>query len=135
MDLIKEASLFLEKRNELAVSSVTESGYPRICILIKLKAEGCKTIYFATGTSSKKVAHYKSNPKAGVTYYDNHDSVTLIGNMTIVTDKKLKDALWDDWMAKHFPNGGKEDPEYCVIKFTTQEATIYIKEQFETVRL
>jgi general stress protein 26 len=135
MDLIKEAEIFLEKRGECAVSSVTEKGYPRICILKKLRADGCKTIYFSTGTSSKKIAHYKKNPKAGVTYFDENDSVTLLGNMNVVEDKKIKDALWSDWMAKHFPNGGKDDAEYAVIRFDAEEATIYIKGRFETIRL
>ena len=135
MDLIKETEKFLEKCDAFAVSSVTEEGYPRICVLIKLKALGCKTIYFSTSTSSKKIAHYKNNSKAGVTFFDKHDSVTLIGKMTIINDKVEKDALWQDWMTRHYPNGGKNDPEYGIIRFDAVEATIYINGHFETVKL
>ena len=135
MDLIKEAEIFLEKCNALTVSSITEKGYPRICVLIKLKAQGIKTIYFSTGTSSNKIAHYKSNSKAGVTFFNDNDSVTLIGNMMVIEDKKTKDELWQAWLLKHFPNGGKDDPEYAIIKFEANEATIYIKEHFETIKI
>ncbi|MCL2675756.1 MAG: pyridoxamine 5'-phosphate oxidase family protein [Firmicutes bacterium] len=135
MDLIKEAEELLGKCMELAVSSITEDGYPRICVLVKVRAEGCKTIYFATGTSSKKVAHYKANPKAGVTFYNQFDSVAMLGKMSVLTDKAEKDSFWQDWMAPHFPDGGKDDPEFAVICFNAEEATIYIKHHFETVKL
>jgi general stress protein 26 len=59
----------------------------------------------------------------------------LTGNIEIVTDKTLKNSLWMDMLTKHFPNGGKDDPEYCVLKFTTTEATIYINEHFGTVKI
>lgn len=134
-ELIKKAEKLLGGCPTCSVSSITENGYPRICVLMNIKNEGVKTLYFSTGTSSNKVRHYKKNPKAGVTFYSGGDSVTLTGNMAVLNDKKEKDALWQDWMAKHFPKGGKDDPEYAVIKFTAEEATIYIDEEFKTVRI
>jgi general stress protein 26 len=102
--------------------------------MAKIKAEGCKTVYFSTGTNSAKTEHYRKNPKAGVTYCDGGDSVTLLGKIKIVEDKKLKDALWQDWFIKHFPQG-KDDPSYAILRFDAEEATIYIKDKFETVKL
>ena len=134
-ELIKKAGKLLNVGSACSVSAITEKGYPRICILINIKNDGIKTLYFSTGTNSKKVHHYKENMKAGVTFYCGGDSVTLIGNMTILSDKAEKDALWQERMAKHFLNGGKDDPEYAIIKFTTEEATIYIDEEFETLRI
>ena len=133
MDIIKAAEELLKKNQVCQVASVTEKGYPRIIIMIPLKTEGIKTFYFSTAASSKKIEHFKKNPKAGVTFYDQHDSVTLTGEMSIVTDKALKDSLWCDWIAKHFQNGGKDDPEYTVVKFVTHEGDIYVNEQFERV--
>ena len=135
MDIIKEAELLLEKCRMLSVSSITEKGYPRVCILAKVKAEGCKTFYFSTAASSKKITHYKKNPKAGVTFYDGNDTVTLLGKMIVIEDKKTKDSLWDDWMAPHFPNGGKNDPEYAIIRFDAEEATAWLKGKFEIIKL
>jgi general stress protein 26 len=134
-DLIESAEKLLKECATCSVSAVTTSGYPRICILGRIKNDGIKTLYFATGTSSNKVRYYHKNPKAGVTFYKGGDSVTLIGNIAVLEDKKEKDALWQDWLANHFSNGGKDDPEYTVIKFTAEEATIYIAKQFETVKI
>ena len=134
MDLVKEAGKLLEKCEVVSVSSVTEEGYPRVCVLAKIKAEGCKTIYFSTGADSVKTKHYRKNPKAGATYYLGGDSVTLLGKMSVIEDKKLKDSLWQDWFIEHFP-GGKDDPDYAIIKFDAEVATIYINRYFETVKL
>lgn len=133
-NIIKDAEQLLEKCPVLSVSSVTEIGYPRICFLAKIKAEGCKVIYFSTGTNSAKITHYLKNPKAGVSYFNEGDSVTLLGKMTIIEDKSIKEMLWQDWFINHFPQG-KNDPNYAIIKFEAEKATIYINQQFETVKL
>lgn len=103
--------------------------------MAKIKADdGCKTIYFSTGTSSEKIKHYRKNSKAGVTYFYGNDSVTLLGKTTIVEDKKLKNDLWQDWLINHFPQG-KDDPEYAIIRFDAEEATIWFQGNFETIKL
>lgn len=136
--LIQKAENLLSRCKVCTVASVTEKGYPRICVLMPLKTVGIKEFMFSTGASGTKVRHFKNNGKAGVTFYDGGDSVTLTGDMQIVTDKNVKNELWDmhrDFLGRHFPNGGKDDPEYCVIRFVANEATIYVDGDFETVGL
>lgn len=131
MTLLEQKAIsFLEKTGVISMSSITQTGYPRICALSKLKSEGL-TIWVSTGATSKKVNHYKTNPKAGILCYNENDSITLNGVIEIIQDENTKKGLWQDWMIKHFP-GGMEDPDYCVLKFTAKEATLYIDEQFET---
>lgn len=137
-NLIQKAENILSKCQVCTVASVSERGYPRICVLKPLKTKGIKEFWFSTGTSGTKVRHFNHNSKAGVTFYDGGDSVTLIGDMEIVTDKGMKDKLfeqWVDFLSKHFLNGGKDDPEYCVIHFIAKETTIYIDGDFETFNL
>ncbi|MGN0789280.1 MAG: pyridoxamine 5'-phosphate oxidase family protein [Christensenellales bacterium] len=134
-DLITKAEKLLRKCNVCSVASVSEEGYPRICILMPLKSNGIKEFWFSTGASGTKVRHFRSNGKAGVTFYHGGDSVTLTGDMEIVADKTIKDSIWQDFLSKHFPNGGKDDPEYCVLHFVTKQATVYIDEDFETIEI
>lgn len=134
-NLIKKAEELLTKCDVCSVASVSEKGYPRICLLMPLKSNGIKEFWFSTGTSGTKVRHFKSNEKAGVTFYNGGDSVTLTGEMKIVTDKAVKDELfykWSDFLGRHFPNGGKDDPEYCILHFVANETTIYMDGAFET---
>ena len=59
------------------------------------------------------------------------DSVTLLGKIEIIEDMEVKKALWQDWFICHFPKG-VNDPEYCVLKFSANEATFWIDSRFET---
>ena len=131
--LIEKAEDLLSRCNLCSVASVSEKGYPRICILAPLQTKGIREFWFSTGASGTKVRHFRKNPKAGVTYFLGGDSVTLTGRMEIVNDKPGKDGLWTDFLAKHFPNGGKDDPEYCILHFVAEEATIYVDGDFLTL--
>jgi len=135
INFIKKAENLLTKCKVCTVASVSEKGYPRICVLMPLKTIGIKEFWFSTGTSSTKVRHFKKNYKAGVTFYNGGDNVTLTGNMEIVTDKTVTNNIWNAWadvLGKHFPNGGNDDPEYCILHFVAKEATIYIDTELET---
>lgn len=133
--LVRKSEEILNQCKVCSVASVSENGFPRICMLMPLKKVGIKEFWFSTGTSSTKVRHFRKNGKAGVTYYNGGDSVTLTGRMEIVAEKAVKDGLWNDCLAKHFPNGGKDDPEYCVIHFIADEATVYIDDEFESLKI
>lgn len=136
LELIKQAEELLEKCYVCSVASVSEEGYPRICMLAKLKSDGIKELWFSTGASGTKVRHFKSNDKAGVTFYDGGDSVTLTGTMEMIEEKAVKQDLWKEWadfLRNHFE--GADDPEYAVLKFTAKEATIYVGGAFDTVQL
>ena len=130
-DLKKSAAALLEACGEITVASVNENGYPRICVVSKLKSVGFSEVYFSTGTNGTKTRHFLKNPKSSVCYYKDGNSVTLIGEMTVSDDMKIKEELWQDWMIAHFV-AGVNDPEYCVLKFTGKEATVWIDNVFET---
>ena len=57
------------------------------------------------------------------------DSIVLTGKVEIVSDMEIKKALWSDWMFAHFA-GGVIDPSYCILKFTSEEATYWIDNEF-----
>lgn len=116
------------------LSSVDEWGMPRAVAMSNIKAEGLETIWFATGTNSEKVKHYMENNKASVCYSSANDGITLTGNIEIIHDMDIKEALWVDWFINHFP-GGVTDPEYCILKFNTKNAILWIDNVFEKFSL
>ncbi len=127
--ITKSVELLQEKVGVCSVAYVTEDGYPRICVLKPIGSQGIKTIYFLTVSNTKKIRQYRENGKAGVTFYHGEDSVTLLGKMTVINDKETKDYMYQDWMDEHF---AKNNPEYVVLKFVADEATIYIDGTFKT---
>lgn len=128
MRIEEKAARIVAATQIITVASIDENGYPRPVPMVKLKDEN-GVIYVSTGTSSAKTAHFKANPKAGVSIMKGNDSIVYTGQIEIITDEAVKRSLWGDWMLPHFP-GGMEDPEYCVLKFTPQSATYWIDNAF-----
>ena len=135
-ELEDKANVLIKKCSVATLSSVNENGYPRTCVLSIARAEGFSDIYFVTSKRSKlngKATHFENNPKASVCYFLGGDSVTLVGYVEFVEDKKLQEAVWNETDRKFFKNG-IEDPKFRLIKFHTKEATFWIEGKFRTCK-
>lgn len=88
----------------------------------------------STGADSLKTIEFKANPKAGVCYSDNGDSVAMRGYVDVVTDEDLRKEMWKDWMIHHFPQG-PTDPNYVLLRFKGFDATIWIANEFAHLSL
>lgn len=128
MNIEEKAAQIVAAAEVVTVASIDENGYPRPVAMVKLKDKNGE-IYFSTGTSSAKTAHFKANSKAGISIVEGENSVVYTGEMEIVTDQRVKESLWDDWMLPHIP-GGVNDPQYCVLKFTPKSSTYWIDNVF-----
>lgn len=128
MNIEEKAAQIVAAAEVVTVASIDENGYPRPVAMVKLKDKN-GGIYFSTGTSTAKVAHFKANSKAGISIVEGENSVVYTGEMEIVTDQGVKESLWDDWMLPHIP-GGVTNPQYCVLKFTPKSSTYWIDNVF-----
>ena len=114
------------------VASVDEKGFPNMkAMLIPRKnsfAQGPKTFWFSTNTSSMRVGQYRKNPKASIYFYEkgrfNYQGVMLIGEMEVMTDAKSKEMLWQFGDTMYYKKG-VTDPDYCVLKFTAHSGRYY----------
>ena len=88
----------------------------------------------STGASSLKTTEFRANAKAGLCYYSDGDSVVLTGEVEVIDDAESKEKYWQNWFIKFFPQGVK-DPEYILLKFRSNQATIYIEDQFQRVTI
>lgn len=68
-ELERKAVSLLDECTNISIASVNQDGYPRVCVVSKLRADGFSGIYFSTGTKSTKVEHFESNPRASICYY------------------------------------------------------------------
>ena len=133
MEIIAKAIEMLAKSNEITLASINENGYPRICVLSKIKSEGIKKFWVATGLSYTKVSHFKANSKASACFYSGGNSVTLVGKVSVSQDYSVKAEMWLDWFINHF-SGGIDDPNYCILEFVTEEATLWVDNEFITLK-
>lgn len=127
--LKEKAAELLQRCETVALASVNKEGYPRPVPISKIAVEGISTIWMATGANSLKTIDFLANPKAGLCFQEQGDSVALTGEVEVVTDEKQKLALWQDWFIAHFP-GGPTDPGYVLLKFKSNHATYWINGTF-----
>lgn len=89
------------------------------------------TLFFMTNINSNKIAQIKQNNKVSTYYFnpETHHTMTLFGLAEIIVSQEEKSKFWNDsW--KNFGYTGKDDKNYCIIKFMPKIYKFYIgKEQ------
>lgn len=127
IDSEKTIGNIIDKISVSIISSVDEDGFPNTkAMLPPRKREGIKYLYFTTNTSSMRVKQYLKNPKACVYFFDHRffRGVMLKGTMEILQDDKTKKMIWRDGDEMYYSKG-VTDPDYCVLKFTSQNGRYY----------
>ncbi len=131
-EFIERAGRLISDSSHCTLTSIDANGYPRTTTMPIIKGDGLKKSWFVTWYSSDKVKNFKKNPKAGMCCSNmvNGDNVALTGDMTIVSDLELKKQLWTDAWLGYFP-GGYEDPNFCLLEFTTNFMRIRVDYRLE----
>ena len=112
---------FIDKQKVSFICSIDEENHPNVKAMLKpRKRNGLKEFYFSTNTSSMRVKQYKNNPNASLYFYHKgllkYVGVMLKGKMEVLTDQEIKNLIWKK---------GVTDPDYCVLKFTTENGRYY----------
>ena len=126
---VREEIISLRKGANVAyVGSVNGEGFPQIKGMLVLESESMKVQYFSTHTSSRRVAHFRANPKACVYYVDatkdKYKGALFTGTIEVCTDHDTKEMLWRDGFEMYYPKG-VDDPDYCVYRFTAKTVNYY----------
>ncbi|MCL2256091.1 MAG: pyridoxamine 5'-phosphate oxidase family protein [Firmicutes bacterium] len=100
-------------------------GYPTASVLTAAKSDGIRQVWFATGLASNKVQRIRNNKKASVHFGTGEHSITLVGEIEILTDEKTKKEMWYDGLESHFPTGAS-DENYCVLSFKTKRYNFFV---------
>lgn len=125
MPVAQQAAWILDRCGYVILSTIDGNGFPRPVAIDVLRHDGIAELWMTTALSSDKVKHLRNCPKAGICFVHEADSVTLTGTAVIITDKETLHAFWRDYMVHYFPQG-PDDPDYCILRFRTQEATLWI---------
>ncbi|TGA95821.1 pyridoxamine 5'-phosphate oxidase [Sporolactobacillus shoreae] len=128
-DVKNSALKLVEKTKNIIVSSVDEQGYPNAKMMFNArKRDGIKLFYLTTNTSSLRVSQFRRNPKASLYFSDTRffRGLMLIGHMEVLIDEKSKKMIWREGDEMYYPLG-VTDPDYCVLKFTSERGRYYAK--------
>lgn len=130
MPIKQQAVWVLKQCGYVTLSTINEDGFPRPVAIDVLRHNDIETLWMTTLLSSEKVKHIRLNPKAGICFVHEADSVTLTGKIEILTDTETRQTFWQDYMVHYFPQG-MNDPDYCILSFHTEEAVLWIDRNFE----
>ena len=125
-EALKSAAELMERTQTATVGSNGTEGYPHIKCMFKAGAEGLKTIWFSTNTSSKRVAQFREDPKACVYFLDDQKfmGLMLVGDMEVLENQEIKQRFWNDGNEIYYPLG-VTDPDYCILQFTAKWGNYY----------
>ena len=75
-----------------------------------------------------RVKQYLKNPNASIYFYHKglikYVGVMLKGKMEVLTDQESKNMIWRRG-DKMFYKKGVTDPDYCVLRFTSESGRFY----------
>jgi len=119
----------------VTLATINLNGYPEARVmgnlypqLITKKVLGANSLntYFAGSIHTDKVNHIRNNPRASVYIVDNttFKAVTLTGTLSIVEDKRDKEAVWDDRFLGMYP-GGSRDTNFCCFRFDARTLKVH----------
>ena len=116
----------------VTLSLLDHEGYPTTSTLSISKADGIRQIDFCGALSSNKAKRAMACSRASVCMFDDdyeggaYYNITLVGDVEVITDPAVKKDAWYDGLEDHFPDGGLNDPDYCVLRFTTKRYNLWV---------
>ena len=130
----KEKALKLLKKKIALVGSVNENNIPNIKAMLVEKRNGIKDFYFASNNSSMRVKQFLKNNNACLYFHGGilYTGIMLEGTIEILNDENNKKMIWKNSFKSIYKNGGINDPDYCVIKFTAKTGRYYYMFNSET---
>ena len=120
-----KASWILDRCGYVTLSTINEEGFPRPVAIDVIAHDGIREIWMTTYRNSAKARHLLRNQKAGVAFVREADSESLTGKAEVVTDKDTLRRYWKDFFSHYYPDG-PYDENYCLIRFSTQKAKLWI---------
>ena len=110
----------LDKETFVSLATFGTDAYPDVRVLLVAAKDGVDSIWFATETTSSKIAQLRKNPKAALYGYDMETMTEfrLFGSVAMLTDAASRRKIWQDVFVQHFPDG-VDAPNMIVLRFNT----------------
>jgi len=140
-EFIKKGVELIKKAKAAYLTTIDSEGFPSTRGMLNLKNNKIYpklvdfmseyddlTLFFTTNTSSTKVKQIISNSKVSVYYCDpsSWHGFMCQGEIEIVKDKAIKDAIWlEEWMM-YYPEG-KDSEDYTILRLKPSYVKSYYK--------
>lgn len=124
-EIIKERSADGAYKDQYCILAQEDlDGRLTAAVITAAKAEGIRQINFCSGIDSNWAKRARRDSRAAVCFDSETYGITLRGRLEIMTDAETKQENWYSGLESHF--SGPDDPNYCVLKFTTEKYKLFI---------
>ena len=132
-DIIAKASKIIEKNSVQSgdyqgqictLSLIDAEGFPTTAVMTPSKADGINWLTFGTLLDGNRAKRVAACNRASVCFGTEEYCINLVGEIEIITLPNVKQEMWYDGLAFHFT--GPDDPNYCVLKFTTKRYKLFV---------
>lgn len=110
-------------QNFCTLALINSDGYPYTTTISIKKADGIRWLILTTGKSAKTDMIERCN-KASICVNAAEYHIALTGTIELLTDPESKKEMWNDNMNEYY--SGWDDPNYCVLKFTTERYSLLV---------
>ncbi len=111
-------------RGFCTLALMDEDGYPAMTTISVSKADGIKWLTFCTSLRANSVLRARRSCKAGVCVNSEGYHIALSGTIEVITDEAVKQEMWYQDLKQSF--SGPQDPDYCVLRFSTERYNLLI---------
>jgi general stress protein 26 len=113
-----------QANNFCTLALINENDYPTASTVSIARADGIKTLSFGVSLDDNKARRASKNNRASVCVNSSNFNITLVGTVEILTEPRIKKETWCDGWENHW--SGADDPNYCVLKFTTERYNLFV---------
>jgi len=107
---------------------INENGYPTASTVSIVKADGIKWMTFGVTLSENKSKRVAKCNRASVCVNSDEYNITLVGTAEIITDAAVKQEMWKPGFEHHW--SGADDPEFAVLRFNTEQYSLFVGWEF-----
>ena len=115
----------------VALTLIDSDGYPTTSCVSISKAKGISEIMLGISLASNRAKRVKDCVRASICLFDDdyegksYYNITLVGDVEIVTDPKIKQEVWHEMYGEHF-EGGVNNSDFAVLRFTTRRYNLWV---------
>ena len=108
------------------IALIDENGYPVMSTKTIAHADGIKWLTFNTSPDANASLRIGKCNRASVCINSSEYHISLVGTFEVATDSKTKNDNWFAPLCEMW--SGPDDPNFCVLHFTTESYNIFIAE-------
>jgi uncharacterized pyridoxamine 5'-phosphate oxidase family protein len=119
-DALRATALETMRKAKFPMMATMDGPQPRVRPISPVRTDGF-TVYIASLRSSNKTGELESNPRIELCYLsEDHDQVRLTGSASAVTDRAVRESIWESNPLLRAYLGTIDNPEFQLYVFRAE---------------